>query len=165
MDTITDFYSRGLTVGNMLILLSVTLFLLLLYLSIRKTPFRKGIAIVVLLQALLFSALAFKFYQGVNDWRQRKVKNESVYTIEIEKNENFRTETKFRIVVEIATVLIALFMLLKAKADSRKQGIGYALIICASLMFFIDLFIWMKLSDYIAELRLLRHNSSIEHLH
>lgn len=161
MDTITDFYARGLTAGNMLILLTIALFLLLLYLFMRKTPFRKGIAVVVLLQALLFSALAFKFYQGVNDWRQKKIKNESIYHTEIVKNESFRAETKFRITVEVATVLVALIMLLKADADSRKQGIGYALLICACLMFFIDLFIWMKLSDYIAELKLLKHNSSI----
>ncbi|WP_134090466.1 hypothetical protein [Olivibacter sp. XZL3] len=163
MEAITHYYKAAFDTGNMLFLLNLIILVLgIFFLSIKKTPFSFGFILVIVFCSLSFMVIAMRFYQDALKGIDKDQKDVALYETEIKKSYQFRKESRTRVAVEMSVVLVALFLLLRAKPESKKQGVSIALIICGTLMFIFDIYISSHLSDHIADLKIRKHNAEMK---
>ncbi|WP_013667012.1 MULTISPECIES: hypothetical protein [Sphingobacteriaceae] len=162
MEAIVDYYKTVLDTGTKLLLLNlIVLVLSVFFLTVKKTPFSFGFILIIVLFSFLFAGIGIGFYKDALKKVSQETKETIRYDMEIRKAEVFRKESRTRVVIEMCVVVLALFLLLRAKPESEKQGVAIALILCGALMFVFDIYVSSRLTDHIADLKILKHNSTI----
>lgn len=163
MEAIAHYYKAAFDTGNTLFLLNLIVLILgIFFLSVKKTPFSLGFILVIIFFSLSFMVMAMRFYQEALKGIDKGLKDVALYEMEIKKSYQFRKESRIRVAVEMSVVLLALFLLLRVKPESKKQGVSIALIICGTLMFIFDIYISSRLTDHIADLKIRKHNAEIK---
>ncbi|MEH6308666.1 hypothetical protein RYH73_23640 [Olivibacter sp. CPCC 100613] len=162
MEAILDYYQTVLDTGTKLLLLNLVVLVLgVFFLAVKKTPFSVGFIVIIILFSFLFAVIGIRFYKDALKGVGQETNSTVYYDIEIKKSDAFRKESRTRIAIEMCVVVLALFLLLKAQPESRKQGVAIALILCGSLMFVFDIYVSSRLTDHVAELKILKHNAEI----
>lgn len=160
MEAIVEYYRTVLDTGMTLLLLNLLVLILsIFFLTIKKTPFSFGFIVIIVLFSLLFAAIGIRFYKDALHGINKEVKDAKLYDLEISKSETFRKESRIRVGIEMVVVTLALLSLLRAKPASKKQGVSIALILCGTLMFIFDIYVSSRLTDHIADLKILKHNA------